>query len=137
MRAGERNRALTIVKARGTEHSNQVRELRLSAQGPTLTDVYTAGGEVLMGTARLEREAQVQRERQRRETDYELQRSREAAEIDALGERISALSRELDARRQRLEALRTDYTEHERSREDEVVRVRQARSADADQARGE
>ena len=50
VRSGERNRALTIVKSRGTRHSNQVRELSLSETGPTLTDVYTAGGEVLMGT---------------------------------------------------------------------------------------
>jgi circadian clock protein KaiC len=32
---GERNRALTIVKSRGTGHSNQVRELRLSDAGVT------------------------------------------------------------------------------------------------------
>jgi circadian clock protein KaiC len=48
VRSGERNRALTIVKSRGTAHSNQVRELVLNNSGPTLTDVYSAGGEVLM-----------------------------------------------------------------------------------------
>ncbi|MBU0725292.1 MAG: circadian clock protein KaiC [Alphaproteobacteria bacterium] len=55
---GERNRALTIVKSRGMSHSNQVRELILSTTGISLADVYTAGGEVLMGTARMEREAE-------------------------------------------------------------------------------
>ena len=54
---GERNRALTIVKSRGTGHSNQVRELTLSDSGLDLVDVYAAGGEVLMGSARAEREA--------------------------------------------------------------------------------
>jgi circadian clock protein KaiC len=54
---GERNRALTIVKSRGTGHSNQVRELTLSHAGLDLVDVYAAGGEVLMGSARAEREA--------------------------------------------------------------------------------
>ena len=58
VRSGERNRALTIVKSRGTAHSNQVRELILSNSGPTLTDVYSAGGEVLMGTLRWEKEAE-------------------------------------------------------------------------------
>lgn len=53
---GERNRALTIVKSRGSGHSNQVRELTLSNTGVTLTDVYTAQGQVLMGVARWERE---------------------------------------------------------------------------------
>lgn len=54
--AGERNRALTIVKARGTSHSNQVRELVISSAGVTLADPYISGGEVLLGTLRWERE---------------------------------------------------------------------------------
>src|SRR4029077_5243886 len=44
IRSGERNRALTIIKSRGTWHSNQVRELILSKTGPALADVFTAGG---------------------------------------------------------------------------------------------
>lgn len=56
VQAGERNRALTVVKARGTSHSNQVRELVLSDRGVTLADVYAADGEVLMGTLRWQRE---------------------------------------------------------------------------------
>jgi circadian clock protein KaiC len=60
---GERNRALTIVKARGTEHSNQVRELVLSSAGVSLADVYSVGGEVLMGTLRWERENEARRAR--------------------------------------------------------------------------
>lgn len=51
---GERNRALTIVKSRGTGHSNQVRELTLSGSGVDLTDVFVAQGKVLMGVARWE-----------------------------------------------------------------------------------
>ena len=49
---GERNRALSVVKSRGMKHSNQVRELILSDQRVALADDYTAGGDVLMGTAR-------------------------------------------------------------------------------------
>jgi circadian clock protein KaiC len=33
VRGGERNRALTIIKSRGTQHANQVRELVLSGAG--------------------------------------------------------------------------------------------------------
>ena len=53
---GERNRALSIIKSRGSPHSNQLRELKFSAAGVTLADPYTAGGEVLMGTLRMEKE---------------------------------------------------------------------------------
>jgi circadian clock protein KaiC len=57
VQAGERNRGLSIVKSRGTAHSNQVRELILSDAGVTLADIYTAGGEVLMGALRWEKES--------------------------------------------------------------------------------
>ena len=56
---GERNRGLSIIKSRGTSHSNQVRELILTDKGVTLADAYTAGGEVLMGTLRWEKEREV------------------------------------------------------------------------------
>ena len=62
---GERNRALTIVKSRGTGHSNQVRELTLSNEGVTLTDVFVAQGKVLMGVARWEWEQEEQAARKR------------------------------------------------------------------------
>ena len=57
VQAGERNRGMSIIKSRGTAHSNQVRELILSDAGITVTDTYTAGGEVLMGTMRWEKES--------------------------------------------------------------------------------
>jgi circadian clock protein KaiC len=55
---GERNRTLTIVKSRGTGHSNQMREMLLSAEGIDLADVNSSNGEVLLGTARAQREQQ-------------------------------------------------------------------------------
>ena len=60
--AGERNRALTVVKSRGTAHSNQVRELMLTSEGVSLSDVFVAGGEVLMGTMRWEHELRTQQD---------------------------------------------------------------------------
>lgn len=133
VRAGERNRALTIVKARGTEHSNQVRELTLSADGLTLSDIYTASGEVLMGTARIEREAQEQRERFQRKAENARAQEIAEREIAEGEERIRALSRELEARRQYLESLREERAVNERSRQDELARVRRSRHADRDE----
>lgn len=49
---GERNRLLTIVKARGINHSNQVREFRLTSNGPELVDVVIGTDGVLTGSAR-------------------------------------------------------------------------------------
>lgn len=99
--SGERNRALTIVKSRGTAHSNQVRELILSKSGPSLTDVYTAGGEVLMGTRRWEKEADATDSKSRQLAESEKKRqalnhavARTEAEIKVL---------QLDLERQRSE----------------------------------
>lgn len=96
---GERNRALTIIKSRGSAHSNQVRELVLGAEGPTLSDVYTAGGQVLMGTARLEKEAEAAVVDA--ETRYQAFQRR-ASELEAIKEaqaRIAALEAEIKVRK--------------------------------------
>ncbi len=53
---GERNRSLTIIKSRGTHHSNQVRELIIGEAGLDLLEVYSADGAVLMGSARAQKE---------------------------------------------------------------------------------
>lgn len=78
VRGGERNRSLSIVKSRGSAHSNQQRELLLADTGIELADVYEDGSEVLMGTARASKaradqvaERRLQLERERRRTDLE------------------------------------------------------------------
>jgi circadian clock protein KaiC len=96
---GERNRALTIIKSRGTRHSNQMRELILNDQGITLTDVYTAGGEVLLGSMRWEKERAMELEAKLLLADAELKRSNlKLAESEMLA-RIETLKRELKAKR--------------------------------------
>jgi circadian clock protein KaiC len=56
--AGERNRGLYILKSRGMEHSNQIREYCLTSNGVQLKDVYIGSGKVLTGAARAIQEAQ-------------------------------------------------------------------------------
>jgi circadian clock protein KaiC len=63
-RGGERNRTLTVLKSRGTGHSNQVREMLLTSTGIDLADVYTSGGETLSGTERAQKEQQNVAERE-------------------------------------------------------------------------
>lgn len=97
--AGERNRGLSILKSRGTGHSNQVRELMLSSTGVTLADAYTAAGEVLMGTLRWETEMAQLRE----EEEAGLSERKKALRLDIeeadLKARVMLLQRELDAKR--------------------------------------
>ncbi len=84
--AGERNRAVSIVKSRGAAHSNQVRELILTASGPTFADVYRSGGGVLMGTARWEREESERQKLEEARRELERRKAELAATIAALEE---------------------------------------------------
>jgi circadian clock protein KaiC len=131
-RGGERNRTLTVVKSRGTKHSNQVRELVLSDDGIKLADVYAAGGEVLVGTARWEREAEVREAERRRRAEadarrmeLELVEAEIQAQITALQSRLTAKRLELDAMIAQEERRRVGRS----TREAEILRLR---DADAD-----
>ena len=53
---GERNRVLYVLKSRGMEHSNQIREFVLTNNGLHLLDVYLGPAGVLTGSARLSQE---------------------------------------------------------------------------------
>jgi circadian clock protein KaiC len=96
--AGERNRGLSIIKSRGTAHSNQVRELILSDAGVTLADTYTAGGEVLMGTMRWQKETAESAVREAAEVAARLKGLRLDAEEAELQVRVKSLQVELEAK---------------------------------------
>jgi circadian clock protein KaiC len=98
MQAGERNRGLSIIKSRGTAHSNQVRELILSNAGVTLADTYTAGGEVLMGTLRWEKESAARAAHEDAEVIAQLKRVKLDAEEAELEVRVKSLQTELVAK---------------------------------------
>ena len=130
MRSGERNRALTIIKSRGTWHSNQVRELILSNAGPMLADVYTAGGEVLMGTLRWEKEGEEKAKTQQRRAEFDHKRRElQAAEADTHA-RIKALQQDLERQRARTGACTPSDNEarivSSSEREQELRRIRSA-----------
>ncbi|MGE3498642.1 MAG: circadian clock protein KaiC [Candidatus Binatia bacterium] len=128
-RGGERNRGLSIIKARGTKHSNQVRELVLSEKGVTLADVYAAGGDVLMGTARWQREQAEGQEAERLRAEIEHQRrALELAEAEALV-RMQAVQRELKERRSALEVLVRRATARTESRQHALNRFAELDSA--------
>jgi circadian clock protein KaiC len=108
---GERNRALTIVKSRGTAHSNQVRELVLSDDGVALRAVYTADGDVLLGTARLQKEAADRRAVVVAEHQQKVREARAEEELDALASRVRDLERDLARRQQELRDIQDERQE--------------------------
>jgi len=130
IRGGERNRALTIIKSRGTWHSNQVRELILRDEGPILADVYTAGGEVLMGTLRWEKEnAESAKTLQRRSEVDQKRVSLEFAEADTRA-RIKVLEHDLERQRVELATYSSDDQARMVSTSDREKTLLRIRSAD-------
>lgn len=131
VQAGERNRGMSIIKSRGTAHSNQVRELILSDAGVTLADTYTAGGEVLMGTLRWKKESADRVANEVSEVARKLKGVRLDAEEAELEVRAKSLQVELVAKQveKALSARTTESREGELSRG--RTRMRELRGADA------
>jgi circadian clock protein KaiC len=103
---GERNRLLFVIKSRGMEHSNQVREFVLTKNGARLVDVSVGPAGVVTGSARAALEQQQRAEAARREQDTDARRAalvRRSAEVDAqiaalraqLAEEAAALDRQI------------------------------------------
>ncbi|MGI4884637.1 MAG: circadian clock protein KaiC [Janthinobacterium lividum] len=105
---GERNRGLSIFKARGLAHSNQVREFVMTSQGVELLDVVVGPTGIITGAGRL------------------TQRAQALAAAEAERHELDRNDRELERKRRVLEAtignLRTDFE----SVEDALRRARAA-----------
>ena len=83
---GERNRVLYVLKSRGMEHSNQIREFVLTDDGLRLLDVYLGPEGVLTGSARVSQEM------------------REKAVVTFRGQELESRRRELERKRRIFEA---------------------------------
>jgi circadian clock protein KaiC len=130
IRSGERNRALTIIKSRGTWHSNQVRELVLSAAGPELADVYTAGGEVLMGTLRWEKEGEERTKTLQRRAEFDHKRSELQSAEASTHAHIKALQQDLARQQAELAMYSRENQARIVSSSDRESELRRIRSAD-------
>ena len=129
---GEMNRALYVLKSRGMEHSNQIREFLLTDDGLRLLDVYLGPDGVLTGSARLSQEGREKAANTFRHQDLasrkrELERKRGIFEA-----RISMLRGEFEVEQ---EVLRRSITES-KLLDDELLQDRgqMVRSRDADAA---
>jgi circadian clock protein KaiC len=127
---GERNRSLTIIKARGTGHSNQVRELVVTNEGVTLTDVYAVGGEVLMGTLRWEKENEARRSRTAAQVSTMLRQQKAELALVATRSRVDTLMKEQIIQEAELAQLKTDAAVEVGHRAGEADELLERRHAD-------
>jgi circadian clock protein KaiC len=117
---GERNRGLFILKSRGTEHSNQVREFLLTKRGIELAPVTLGPNGVLTGAARLAHLDRTFAESRAQLEQEERHRFAIALRRTTLENQIAALRAELeqeeaeDERLAKLERLRGDALAEDR-----------------------
>ncbi|HWX28651.1 MAG TPA: circadian clock protein KaiC [Steroidobacteraceae bacterium] len=131
VQAGERNRGMSIIKSRGTAHSNQVRELILSNEGVTLADIFSAGGEVLMGTMRWEKEGAERVANEVAEVARKLKRVTLDAQQAELEVRLKAVQTELIAKQVEKTLLARTTVSRKEAMLRGRVRMRELRGADA------
>jgi circadian clock protein KaiC len=109
---GEFNRELYLLKARGTSHSNQVREFIMSDEGIKLVPPYLGESGALTGSARKNEEARSRRAEVRRRADVsraqqQLEQKRRRAKAQ-----MEALQAELDADEIELKAIADNESEY-------------------------
>jgi circadian clock protein KaiC len=95
--SGERNRGLYVLKARGMNHSNQIREFLLSKKGIRLVDVYLGPSGMLTGSARVALEEQERDASVQQTDDNELKLAQLEHRRKAMEAHIEALRAEFEA----------------------------------------
>jgi circadian clock protein KaiC len=95
--SGERNRGLYVLKARGMNHSNQIREFILSGKGIKLVEVYLGPAGMLTGSARVALEEQERDASVRQADDKELKLAQLEHKRKAMEAHIEALRAEFEA----------------------------------------
>ena len=128
---GERDRGLYVLKSRGMEHSNQIREFRLTNRGIDLLDVYVGAEGVLTGSARLSQETkddaeQLLHKQNIERKQFELERKREAMEAQIVMLRSEFEAEESEA----LKVIEIEKTRNERFAQDKS-KMAKSRKADA------
>jgi circadian clock protein KaiC len=129
--SGERNRSLYVLKSRGMQHSNQVREFCLTDKGAKLQDVYVGPGGVLAGAGRSAQEAREKAEALERSQEIEC-KQRDLGRKKALVEaQITALRIGFESEQDELECAISRGNLHRDVIIEDALAMGRAREADA------
>ncbi len=105
----ERNRGISVVKSRGMENSNQIREYMLTDHGVEIKDVYLGpSGDLLMGSSRTAQEAKEMVEAATQNRDVSRMKRELESKLKSLNAQIAILSSELDLKKEDLDKLTSE-----------------------------
>jgi circadian clock protein KaiC len=128
----ERNRGISVIKSRGMEHSNQIREYLVTDNGIEIQDVYLGpSGGLLMGSSRAAQEAKETAEAMAQSKSVVRRKRELESKLKSLDAQITALSSQFETGKEELnklaseDALRIEALTKERSE------MAQKRKADA------
>jgi circadian clock protein KaiC len=127
---GERNRALYVLKSRGMDHSNQIREFLLTDHGLQLLDVYLGPEGVLTGSARMSQEEHEKAAGTSRRQELEGRRRELERERRTFEARMATLRTEHEAKEERIQ--RTISESESLGKEESKARGQMVRSRKAD-----
>lgn len=125
--SGEFNRELYLLKARGTAHSNQVREFVMSRNGIQLKPPYLGESGALTGSARKFEEARSRRVELERLAEVERKQSEIATRRRKALAQIEALRAELEADEKELQTVTQAAVEYQRQAEADVTEMEKSR----------
>lgn len=111
---GERNRALYVLKSRGSAHSNQIREFVMTRHGIRLITPYLGMEGVLTGSARVAQEAKEAADGARRRSELARKRRDVERRRRTLEAQIAALRAELEMEREELDRILGEESAQER-----------------------
>ena len=127
--AGERTRGLYISKARGTAHSNQIREFLLTDKGVNLVDVLLdEDGQLLTGSARQMHQRQKEVDAETRKAGAERRRAALESRRHVVDVKIAAMRAEFDEELRVLEAELNQEDADSRAAEQNVADMATKRS---------
>ncbi len=133
--SGERNRGLYILKSRGMEHSNQVREYRLTGNGAVLQDVYVGPGGVFTGAGRVAQEAREKAEALERNQEIERKQRDIERKKSLIEAQIAALRTGFEAEKDELERAIAREKLHQEMLAEETQAMARSRKADEQPAK--
>ncbi len=123
-----------ILKSRGMPHSNQIREYNITDKGISLADVYVGDDGIVMGTARLAKEAKDAVAQRRRTQEIQRLEKLHAEKSSELEARIRALHAAATAESEQIMQSIEDLREEEKSRTRSYTAQAQSRFADSSEA---
>ena len=127
---GERNRTLYVLKSRGMQHSNQVREFVLSSNGIELVDVYLGQQNFLTGTARVAQQSQEKLAQLNRKQEFDRKKLRLEQQQSLVQAQIKALEIQLAIEQAELEMFSQQEETAQQVLTDSKVQMSALRKAD-------